>query len=107
MEAAPGKGQSQVITSVDNKLQTLHHKMSTSRFGHKVVEGALRNISSDASVSAEVRAEFYGAHGELIGNDVDVVRRLDSGKTGAFEVVYSGDRRWDVKFYKIVSLQEI
>ena len=107
MAAPSGKEPPQVVTSVDNKLQTLHHKMSANRFGHRVVEGVVRNISSDASLSAEVRVEFYGADGALIGTEVDIVRRLAPGKTGTFEVVYSGDRRWDVKYYKIVNLQQV
>ena len=101
------KGQPQAITSPDGKLQTLHHKMSVNRFGHRVVEGAVRNISSNSKVSAEVKAEYYNAAGTLIGTEVDVVRHLEPGKTGAFEVVYSGQQRADVKYYKIVTLQQI
>lgn len=77
------------------------------RFGHRVVEGAVRNISSDANLSVEIKAEFYGADGTLIGTEVDMVRRLDPGKTSAFEVVYSGPQRPDVQYYKIASLQQI
>ena len=107
MVAQSGKGQPPVITSPDGKLQTLHHKMSVNRFGHRVVEGAVRNISSDSNVSAEIKTEYYGAAGTLIGTEVDIVRRLEPGKTGAFEVVYSGQQRADVKYYKIVNLQQI
>ena len=105
MAAQSGEGQPQVITSSDGKLQTLHHKMSANRFGHRVVEGAVRNISSDSKVSAEIKAEYYDAAGTLIATEVDVVRRLEPGKTGAFEVVYSGPQRPDVQYYKIASLQ--
>ncbi len=101
------KIQPQAITSPDNKLQTLHHRMSVNRFGHRVVEGAVRNISPDSNVSAEIKAEYYDAAGTLIGTEVDIVRRLEPGKTGAFEVVYSGERRWDIKSYRIVTLQQI
>jgi hypothetical protein len=38
---------------------------------------------------------------------VDVVRKLGPGKTGAFEVVYSGDERWNIKHYRIVTLKSI
>ena len=107
MAAQPGEGQLQIITSPDGKLQTLHHKMSVNRFGHRVVEGAVRNISSDANVSAEIKAEYYDAAGTLIGTEVDIVRHLEPGKTGAFEVVYSGQQRPDIKYYKIVNLQQI
>ncbi len=101
------KEQPQVITSPDGKLQTLHHRMSVNRFGHRVVEGAVRNISSDSRLSAEVKAEYYDAAGKFIGTEADVVRRLEPGKTGAFEVVYSGQQRADIKYYKIVTLQQI
>jgi len=107
MAAQLGEGQPQVITSPDGKLQTLHHKMSVNRFGHRVVEGAVRNISSDSNVSAEIKAEYYDAIGTPIGTEVDTVRRLEPGKTGAFEVVYSGQQRTDIKYYKIVTLQQI
>ena len=107
MVAQSGKGQPQVIISPDGELQTLHHKMSVNRFGHRVVEGAVRNVSSDADVSAEIKAEYYDAAGTLIGTEVDVVRHLEQGKTGAFEVVYSGQQRADIKYYKIVNLQQI
>jgi len=107
MAAQSGKEQPQVITSPDGKLQTLHHKMSANRFGHRVVEGALRNISSDSKENTEVKAEFYDAAGTLIGTEADVIRRLEPGKTGAFEVVYSGQQRADVKYYKIINLQQI
>jgi len=107
MVAQSGRGQPQIITSPDSKLQTLHHKMSVNRFGHRVVEGAVRNISSESNVSAEIKAEYYGATGRLIGTEVDILRRLEPGKTGAFEVVYSGEQRADIKYYIIVSLQQI
>lgn len=107
MVAQSGKGQPQVITSPDGKLQTLHHKMSVNRFGHRVVEGAIRNISSDSNINAEIKAEYYDATGTLIGTEVDIVRRLEPSKTGAFEVVYSGEQRWDIKYYQIVTLRQI
>ncbi len=107
MIAQSGKGQPQEITSPDGKLRTLHHKMSVNRFGHRVVEGAVRNISSDSNVNAEIKAEYYGATGRLIGTEADIVRRLEPGKTGAFEVVYSGEQRWDIKYYKIVTFRQM
>jgi hypothetical protein len=107
MAAQSGEGPPQVITSPDGKLQTLHHRMSANRFGHRVVEGAVRNISSDSGLNAGIKAEYYSADGTLIGTEMDIVRRLGPGKTGAFEVVYSGERRWDIKSYRIVSLQPI
>ena len=99
--------QPQMITSADNKLQTLHHRMSANRFGHRVVEGALKNIGPDSGVSVEIKAEFFDADGILMGTEADILRKLGPGKTGAFEIVYSGDRRWDAKSYRIVSLQQV
>jgi hypothetical protein len=97
--------QPQAITSPDDKLQTLHHRMSVNRFGHRVVDGVVKNIGSDSGVSVEIKAEYYDAAGTLIGTEVDIVRRLEPGKTAAFQVVYSGERRWDIKHYKIVALR--
>ena len=99
--------QPQVITSPDNTLQTIHHRMSVNRFGHRVVEGAVRNISSESNINAEIQAEYYDSTGTLMGSEVDILRRLRPGKTGAFEIVYSGERRWDVKYYRIASLKQI
>ena len=99
--------QTQEIMSPDNTIQTLHHRMLASRFGHRTVAGVVKNIGSNSSVIAEIKAEYYDESGVLIGTEIEIVRILTPGKTAAFEVVYSGDRRWDVKSYKIVSLQQI
>ena len=99
--------QPQMITSADNELQTLHHRMSVNRFGHRVIEGVVKNISSDSNVNAEIKAEYFSTAGMLVGTEVDIVRRLKPGKTGAFEVVYSGEQRWDIKHYRIISLKSI
>ena len=103
----PDIKQPQAIKSPDDKIQTLHHRMSVNRFGHRVVGGAVRNISSDSDVNAEIEAEYYSTTGTLIGTEIDIVRRLAPGKTGAFEVVYSGEQRWDIKYYRVVSLRQI
>ena len=99
--------QTQEIISPDNTIQTLHHRMSANRFGHRTVTGVVRNVSSETSVIAEIKAEYYDESGVLIGTESEVVRILSPGKTAAFEVNYSGDRRWDIKNYKIVSLSRI
>lgn len=57
--------------------------------------------------SAGITAEYYNSTGTLIGTERDIVRKLGPGKAGAFEVVYSGERRWDIKDYRIVSLRQI
>ena len=99
--------QTQEIMSPDNTIQTLHHRMSANRFGHRTVTGTVRNVGSDSSVVAEITAEYYDESGVLIGTESEVVRILTPGKTAAFEVNYSGDRRWDIKSYKIVSLRRV
>lgn len=93
--------------STNNKIQTLHHRMSANRFGHRTVAGVVKNISSDTSITAEIKVEYYGEIGELIGTETEIVRILTPSKTAAFEVVYSGDRRWNINKYKIVSLDHI
>ena len=99
--------QTQEIMSPDNTIQTLHHRMSANRFGHRTVAGVVKNLSSDSSVTVEVRAEYYDENGALIGAESEILRILSPGNTAAFEVVYSGDRRWVVESYKIVSLRRI
>jgi|GEM_PF-3516313 len=99
--------QTQEIMSPDNTIQTLHHRMFTNRFGHRTVAGAVRNVSPDSRIIAEIKVAYYDEIGVLIGTEIEIVRILTPGKTAAFEVVYSGDRRWDVKSYKIVSLRRI
>ena len=39
--------QPQEIMSSDNIIQTLHHRMSANRFGHRTVTGVVKNIGSD------------------------------------------------------------
>jgi hypothetical protein len=107
MVAKSAKTQPQVIKSIDNTLQTLHHRMAVNRFGHRVVEGAMKNISSESSVNAEITVEYYSVDGTLIGTEVDILRGLKPGKTGAFEVVYSGEMRWEIKHYKVTSLKQV
>ena len=99
--------QKQEIMSPDNTIQTLHHRMSANRFGHATVGGVVKNVSSNSSVTVEIKAEYYDETRALIGTEVEIVRIMAPGKTAAFEVVYSGDRRWEVKSYKIVSLRRI
>ena len=99
--------QPQLITSPNGRLQILHHKMSTSQFGHRIVEGAVKNISSDLKLSAQIRVSYYDAAGTLIDTEVDMVKHLEPGKTGAFEAVYSGPKRGDVKYYKIANLRQV
>jgi len=99
--------QTQEIMSPDNTIQTLHHRMSANRFGHRTVTGVVKNVSSDSSVIAEIKAEYYDEIGVMIGTEIEIVRILTPGKTAAFEVVYSGDRRWDITYYKVVSLSRI
>jgi hypothetical protein len=97
----------QEIMSPDNTIQTLHHRISANRFGHATVSGVVKNVGSDPSVIAEIKVEYYDGTGVLVGSEIETVRILSPGKTAAFEVVYSGDRRWDIKSYKIVSLGRI
>jgi hypothetical protein len=99
--------QTQELMSPDNTIQTLHHRMSANRFGHRTVAGVVKNVSVDSTVTAEIKAEYYDENGVLIGTEIEIVRILSPGRTAAFEVVYSGDQRWDVVSYKIVSLRRI
>jgi hypothetical protein len=99
--------QTQEIMSPDKTIKTLHHRMSANRFGHRTVSGVVKNVSSDSRATVEIQAEFYDGNGVLIGTEAEIVRILPPGKTAAFEVVYSGDRRWEIRNYKIVSLRRI
>ena len=99
--------QPQQMKSADGSLQTLHHRMSPNRFGHRNVDGAVRNIGNDAVLDAAVTADFYDEAGNLVGSETDIVRRLGPGKTGAFEIVYSGPGRADIEGYRLkVSTRE-
>ena len=93
--------QPQVITSPDGKVQIINHRIVIGRFGDMAVEGAVRNISSESDITAEVKADLYDAEGIYVDYEVDKVRRLNPGKTGAFEVVYSAHKRYRVKHIKI------
>ena len=99
--------QAQEIYSPDNTIQTLHHRMSANRFGHRTVSGVVKNLSSESRVTVEFQVEYYDGIGALTGTETENQRIIPPGNTAAFEVVYSGDRRWEITSYKIVSLRRI
>ena len=98
---APVQDQPQKMTSPDGVLQTLHHRMVINRFGHRTVEGAVRNTGADAEVSAKLIAKFYDNAGAPIGTESDTLSRLSPGKSGAFEIVYSGQHREQIRHYTL------
>ena len=97
METAQSSESALQITSPDGKMKILHHKLITSPFGLKVVEGAIRNISPDYNLGAELKAEYYDADGAYIDSELCTLKRIDPGQSTAFELSYGGKNRYLVK----------
>jgi len=91
----------QVITSPDGDIQIINYKIFTSWFGDMFTAGTVKNISSKLNLTAVVKADYYDDNGNYIDSETDTVRRLEPGKTGAFEVVHSGQIRYLIKNLKL------
>ena len=95
--------QPQVIDSDDKKLQIIHHRPYVDRFGCFCVEGAVKNMSQEPNLTAEIKIDYYDIDNNYIDTEVDTaVRALEPGVTVAFQVMYSGRRRGEITQYHIV-----
>ena len=101
MVKPPSEQQAQVITSPDGKAQILNHRKLIGRFGEVSIEGAVKNISSEPSLSVEVKAEYYDFDGEYIDCELDLLQNLEPNATSAFEAMFLGRRRGEVNSYKL------
>lgn len=102
MQTPKKEEQAQVITSPDGRLRIIRHRAYVDRFGCYCVEGAIRNISSEPYLNAEIKIDYYDINGQKIDTEVDkTVRALGKGVTVAFHTMYSGKQRGEIQYYKI------
>ncbi len=90
-----------VIISADGNLQIINYKIITGLFGEMAVDGAVKNIGLKSNLTAVIKADYYDANGDYVDSSTDTVRRLEPGKAGAFEVMYSGLTRYRIKNLKL------
>ncbi len=90
-----------LITSPDGELQIINYKIITGLFGEMAVDGTVKNVGSKSNLTAVVKADYYGSKGEYIDSSTDIIKRLEPGKAGAFEVMYSGLTRYRIKSLKL------
>jgi hypothetical protein len=94
--------QGQTIVSPSGKLMIVHHRAYIDRFGCYCVEGAIRNISQEPSLKAEIKIDYLDIDNRLIDTEIDTtVRALTKGTTVAFHTMYSGRQRGKIKSYQI------
>lgn len=95
--------QAQIIDSDDKKLQIINHRPYVDRFGCYCVEGAVKNVSQEQNLTAEIKIDYFDFDGVYVDTEVDTaVRALEPGVTVAFQVMYSGRRRGEITNYYIV-----
>jgi len=82
------------------KLQILSHDSTVNEYGHIVIEGTAKNISSSTLSYAEVRAKFYNAANELVGTSSTSIKAVDPDEVWSFKIVYQGDVK-DITGYTI------
>lgn len=87
------------ITVTQPPLQILGWELKKDMFS-AFVEGQARNVSGRTLAYAEVRAYFYNAARERIGEFFDNVTALRPGETWRFKVLYLGHKD-DVAFAEV------
>ncbi len=101
MAVKPDEKQPQVVTSPDGKLQIINHYSYNDHLGCHVMEGTVKYLSPEPNLAAEIKIDYYTMDGEFIDTEVDTVALHESGRTRAFEIMYSGERRRDIKYYRL------
>jgi len=84
-----------------NKLEILHHTGSIDYFGAFLVEGAVKNLSAEKNINAEIIIDYYDKNGVRIDSDIDDVFLPFPGGSRAFYIVYSGEKIDEISYYKI------
>jgi hypothetical protein len=90
-----------LITSSDGELQIINYKIITGLFGEMAVDGTVKNIGLKSNVTAVIKVDYFDSNGDYIDSSTDMVKRLEPGKAGAFEVTYSGLTRYRIKDLKL------
>jgi hypothetical protein len=101
MSMPPAEKQPQVITSDDKELQILHHTAGLDNFGGYAIKGALKNLSAESNIEAEIRADYYDLQGQLIDSEIEVLSIPRPGGSRGFLIVYPGLRYDDIHAYTL------
>jgi hypothetical protein len=91
----------QEITSQDNKLKILHHHGTIDYFGSFLIEGAVKNLSSEPDIEVAIHVDYFDENGLQIDTDKDLLYIPYPGGSRGFFIVYSGQRNDDIRSYKL------
>lgn len=101
MVIPPEEEQPQRVTSPDGNFQIINHYSYIDRYGCYLVEGAVKYISPESDLSAEIKADYYDINGEFIDTEVTIIDFQESGKNRSFYIMCSGQRRNEVQYYRL------
>jgi hypothetical protein len=93
--------QPQIISSPDNKLQVLNHKVYFDRFGCACVEGAVKNLTERIDLIANLKVDYYDYYGEYINSEVQSLPIKYANRAIGFHIMYSGPQSTETTYYKI------
>lgn len=74
-------------TSLDSLRLESHEFVVEDGYKGPTVQGAVRNVGSDAATVVEVRVRVFGSNGAQLGRYLDSTGDLDAGTTWRFEVI--------------------
>lgn len=89
----------QVITSPDANFQIINHRSFFDRFGCYSIDGAIKYLSAEPNLRAEIKADFYDLEGEFIDSETKIVDFNEPGTTVAFFIAYSGIKRGEIQHH--------
>jgi hypothetical protein len=78
-----------------------HGRAYRDNFGSYVVEGVLKNISSESEINAKIKIDYYDVNKVRIDTGIDSFTIPKPGGTRAFYMTYSGRRRGEIKYHVI------
>jgi hypothetical protein len=97
----------EAIVSPDGKLQITRHSIVYPPMGPKSVQGAVKNLG-DASVSAEIKVEFYDESGNPLGQSTGIFKDIAPGEVRLFDVWAERlPNMYEIESHKIVSVSVV
>lgn len=93
--------QPQIINSPDKKMQIINHRLYFDRFGCACIEGAVKNITAQIDLIANLKTDYYDFDGNYIDSEVQNLPIKYPNRAIGFHVMYSGPRRLETKLYQI------
>ena len=93
--------QPQIIKSPDEKLQILNHRLYFDRFGCACIEGAVKNLTDQIDLIANLKADYYDVDGNYIDTELQKLPIKYPNRAIGFHIMYSGVKRLETKLYKV------